>query len=194
MDALTFISNLISSLAWPLTVVLFVWWLRKEIKKLLPFAKKFRYGDFEIEFEQQLADLKKDVETQKKSHEVLPKSKDIEFDNYLKSAAELSPRTAIVEAWVGLEITAVNSARMLKVIPDQKYIPFTRVISALREEGVLEKKDVEILDRLRKMRNEALHSPGFQINQEEAKEFIGLIREQSEIISTETYRNMGECV
>lgn len=193
MDTLTFISNLIGSLAWPLAVVLVVWWLRKEIRKLLPFAKKLRYGDLEIEFEQQLAALKKDAESQKRTHAVLPKPEDAEVVSYLKSAAEVSPRAALVDAWVGLEITAVSSAQMLKLIPEQKTVPFPKVVSALRDSGVLEAKDVEILNRLRALRNDALHSPGFQLSPEEAQEFISLIREQSELIASEAFQKKGGC-
>lgn len=193
MDTLTFISNLIGSLAWPLAVVLVFWWLRKEIKKLLPFAKKLRYGDLEIEFEQQLAALKKDAESQRRTHAVFPKPEDAEVVSYLKSSAEVSPRAALVDAWVGLEITAVSSARMLKLIPEQKTVSFPKVVSALRDAGVLEAKDVEILSRLRVLRNEVLHSTGFQLSPEEAQEFIGLIREQGELIASEAFQKQGGC-
>ena len=193
MDWLTFISNLIDSLAWPVAIALIVWWLKDHIGRLLRFTKKFRYGDLEIEFEQQLAALKQDVEHQRRIHPVEKRIEDTEVTDYLRSTAEVSPRAALVEAWVGLELTAVTSARMLDLIPSEKTAPFHKVIQALHRAEVIGSKDAEILNRLRTLRNEALHSPVFDISKKEVEEFIELTRDQADLIAGETFQKRGGC-
>ncbi len=50
MDWITFGSNLIASIAWPLAIVIVVFWLKEHIKELLPFVRKVRYGNVEVDF------------------------------------------------------------------------------------------------------------------------------------------------
>lgn len=193
MDWLTFISTLVSALAWPAAVTLIVWWLKSYIGLLLPFTKRFKYGEFEIEFDQQLSALKQEVEEQRQVHPVTKRAEDPERIEYLRSIVEISPRAALVDAWVGLELTATSSARMLGLISEESTLPFPKVIQALHQAEVIGPKDVEILNKLRVLRNEALHSPSFQISRTEAKEFIELTRDQADLIAGEAFNKRGGC-
>lgn len=50
MDWITFGSNVIDSVTWPLAIVIVVYWLKGHIKELLPFVRKVRIGNTELEF------------------------------------------------------------------------------------------------------------------------------------------------
>jgi hypothetical protein len=193
MDSLTFISNIASATAWPIATIIIVWGFRHYIAKLLPFTKKFKYGELEIEFEQELQLLKQDIEVQKLSHHIDKKKVASEMDDYIKSTFEVSPRAALVDAWVGLELTAISSARMLNLIPKDKTLPFVHVIRALHNAEVIGKQDVEILNRLRVLRNDALHSSSFNISNKEVEEFIELTRDQADLIAGEAFQKHGGC-
>jgi hypothetical protein len=193
MDWLTFFSNAIDSLSWPLVAVIGLWWVTKHVASLLPLTKKLRYGDLEVEFGHELDTLKRASEAQKRRHPAERKMSDIESIEALRSTAEISPRAAIADAWVGLEITATSSARMLQLIPSDRVVPFRKVIESLRSAEVIGEKDVEILNRLRTLRNGALHAPTFSVSLQEVEKFIELAHDQAGIIASEAYQKSGGC-
>ncbi len=78
MDWITFSSNLIDSIAWPLAIVIVVYWLKGHIKELLPFVRKVRYGNVEVDF----AEI-----TERKTDEVL-EEKIKEWGIYTKEILE----------------------------------------------------------------------------------------------------------
>ncbi len=75
MDWITFGSNLIDSTAGPLAIVIVVYWLKGHIKELLPFVRKVRYGDLEIDLDR-AAEPKDEEKVDEKVEETLEKAKD----------------------------------------------------------------------------------------------------------------------
>ena len=51
MDNLTFVADLIGSIAWPVTTVMLVLLVRKPLLAMLPLVQSAKYGDFEVSFE-----------------------------------------------------------------------------------------------------------------------------------------------
>lgn len=192
MDWMTFITKIIDSVAWPAAIVLVIWWLKSHIGQLIPYTKKFKYGDLEIEFEQQLKELKKEAEASKLEH-ATPERDSTEMLEYLSETADVSPRAAIVDAWVGLELTAFNSARLLGIGNEKRPIPFSRLISALESKGIIKPNDANILKKLMRLRNEVLHSPNFNITKKEAQEFAALARDMADLIAGECFQKSGGC-
>ena len=192
MDWMTFITKIIDSVAWPAAIVLVIWWLKSHIGQLIPFTKKFKYGELEIEFEQQLKELKKEAEASKIEHHT-PERDSSEMLEYLSETADVSPRAAIVDAWVGLELTAFSSAGLLGIGNDKRPMPFSRLVQVLESEGVIKSKDALILKKLQRLRNEALHSPDFKITKKEAQEFSELARDMADLIAGECVQKSGGC-
>ncbi|MEH8231393.1 hypothetical protein [Aeromonas veronii] len=64
MDALTFISELIKAAVWPVTAIVLVVLLRKPIVELTPLLRKLKYKELELELEfaQEVSELKAEVE------------------------------------------------------------------------------------------------------------------------------------
>ncbi len=67
MDKYTFIVELIKVLAWPVTVASSLILLRKPIVSLIPFMRKLKFKELEMEFSEQVqamkseADIKEDL-------------------------------------------------------------------------------------------------------------------------------------
>ncbi len=189
---MTFITSIIDSIAWPFAIVIIVWWLKSHIVQLIPFTKKFKYGQLEIEFEQQLKALKKEAEESKIEHST-PERDSTEMLEYINAIAEVSPRAAIVDAWVGLELTAQSSADLIGIEKGKRPMPFSRLIQKLQNEDILKPKDAQILKNLQRLRNEALHSPEFNITKKEAQEFSELARDMADLIAGECFKKAGGC-
>ena len=192
MNWMVFITSIIDSVAWPAAILIAVWWLKNHIGQLIPLTKKVKYGDLEIEFEQQLRELKKRAEASRREHDT-PDRDDSEMLEYIDETANNSPRAAIVDAWVGLELTAFSSAALLGISDNKKTMPFRRLIQALESEGILTSKDASILKELQRLRNEVLHSPDFKISKKEVQEFAELARDMADLIAGESFRRSGDC-
>ena len=54
MQLLDFAAKIVASLAWPVTLLAIIFFLRKPIKNLLPFLERLKYKDFELSFRRQL--------------------------------------------------------------------------------------------------------------------------------------------
>jgi len=61
LDSLTFVAEIVKALAWPTSILLLVLTLRKPIGELIPFLRKLKYKEIEMEFSCELAELKAEV-------------------------------------------------------------------------------------------------------------------------------------
>src|SRR5580698_9773569 len=107
MDWLQFIASLTRSLAWPAVLVLGFFILKANIGTVFPFIERLRYKDFEVEFRKSVQELTE------RSRDVLPVRDDDDQaeapKERLYALAEISPRSAILEAWLQVEAAAVDA-------------------------------------------------------------------------------------
>lgn len=109
MDVLTFISELIKAVAWPATAIVLVVLLRKPIVELIPLLRKLKYKEIELEFAQEVYELKAEVEA-------IAKEKGEEAPSIASTSSNLlnlvtfSTRAAIMEAWLEVESASVTVA------------------------------------------------------------------------------------
>lgn len=170
MDWLTFISNLVESLAWPTAVVIIAIVLREEVGRLLSKISRIRHNDTEVEFRNELAAAKKEAE------KTLPNYKSTILNmRQTSELARLSPRGAIIESWLKIEEALLKYAKR-HGIQVNKNKPFT--IRELHfhtlDYGNVGKGVFEMLERLRRTRNEAVHLSDAQIEEELAAEYVEL--------------------
>ena len=168
MDWMTFVSKLVESLAWPVAAVGLVALLHDDIRKLLPFIKKFKAGPLEAEFEREVKALKEATP----DREALAKP-DAASKAFLVQLAELHPRSAILESWVRVE-AAARAALARKVKPTGGYIPAARIAEPLAQQGALTQDQVTLFNDLRRLRNEVAHAEGFEPTIESASAYIDL--------------------
>lgn len=113
MDFLTFLATVIGSLAWPISLLIAVFLLRKPITELLPGLRRLKYKDLEVDFGKELEKIEAVLDTVQEptkpkgelpievQREPLPKT----HSELLERLTELSPNAAILESWRGVERT-----------------------------------------------------------------------------------------
>jgi hypothetical protein len=155
MDWLTFIVNLVGSLAWPVVVLVVILFLRRHVNDLVPFLQKLKYKELELEFGRRVEQVKEDVGK-------LPTKPDLpEVASEIEAAAriaEVNPRAAILETWREVEQAAREAARRLGA-EDLK--SDHQVIWFLGKHYAVNPEVLSLLYDLRNLRNQAAHSQNF---------------------------------
>ncbi|MBI2361382.1 MAG: hypothetical protein HYV04_21145 [Deltaproteobacteria bacterium] len=173
MDWLTFIAELFKALTWPVVVVAVVLLLRREIRNLLPFLKRLKAGPVEAEFDREVQEIKSGVETQLPS--IPPSVTTSPEQQKLLQLAEVNPRSAIIEAWRGLEFAArklLESQDPSLTLPEfQPPIALRRALNRLE---VLTRDEMGLFNDLRSLRNQAVHQDNFAPSYESVLNYIDL--------------------
>lgn len=174
MDRLVFIAKLVESLAWPVTTVVLVAMLRDQIRLLIPYLRSLKVGPIEAVFEQEIEKIKDESDIAgtlpKVSQELEPQREK------LLRLADVNPRSAIIEAWGGVEKGARRAAmhNAGSPIPDVKSPLNT--IRYLTELKLLDQGDISLFHELRGWRNQAVHVEGFNPSHASAVEYIDLAK------------------
>ncbi|MBV36064.1 MAG: hypothetical protein CMP47_11545 [Rickettsiales bacterium] len=181
MDWLTFFSKMIESLAWPVGAVVIVAILKDELKKLLPFLKKFKAGPLEAEFERDVEKLKRTSQNIEEDLASNTNSKD-----FLLELVEIHPRSAILEAWVRLEAAArLVLSKQTDQYSKSNYQPASKLARALESAGLISSAQVTTYEDLRRLRNEVAHNMDLEPNFEAAKTYIELASYLQAYLETE---------
>src|SRR5271157_6230693 len=114
MDWLNFLTNIVASLAWPCTIIIIIFLMRKPIRDLLPLLQRLKYKEFELEFGKRVEEVKEEIETALpgEAQRILP-SQEVEP---LVKLAEISPSAAVLESWRSVEHAAIEAAQRLGCI------------------------------------------------------------------------------
>ena len=167
MDWLTFISKLVEALAWPAVVVGVLWFLKEHLPELARSVRKLKFSDLEVEFGKEASQLA--AETQR----ALPDARTQEDPEVvrLRGIAEISPRAAIVEAWVRVEqaAAAVVKKGMLRLPASPGPLQLLR---ALQQLDVLTPPQVSAFEHLRSLRNMAVHGTDMEVTPEAVNDYI----------------------
>jgi hypothetical protein len=176
MDNQTLV-QLVSALAWPLTVTLVALMFRQEIRKVASRLSTLSYGDMKAEFEKDLNKLERDVKelsVKESSTKVeRPKNDSETLDSYerLSRIAEISPRAAIMEAWRDIEVTTKQVTDAYEISTDGQ-IAGVKAIRELVHQHLLPESVVSVYEQMRRLRSRAAHAADFKITADEAKRYI----------------------
>lgn len=174
MDSLTFIAEVIKAIAWPITVIIIFMVLRKPLAALFPLLQRLRFQGFEIDFTRQVEALALEVRSQLPPQTSLS-ADDTEKRKRLTELANLSPRAAVVEAWLEVENAAKEASRRRGLNLKSTEVRSPLVLgSALEEAGILDGNMPGIFHQLRNLRNAAAHASEFAFTPETAIEYIDL--------------------
>jgi uncharacterized protein YutE (UPF0331/DUF86 family) len=176
--------EIIKAIAWPIAIVWVGYIFRSEVRQLLGRISSLKYKDMEANFDKQLAK----AESEAKSITVSNKTtEDLSQTEQLLRIAEVSPRAAIVEAWTLIEMAA--SKKALKAGATLSRTSPKMIVDYLQRSGELPPNSLEIIEQLRKLRNQAVHMPDFAISQSEAERYLELAAKSAAVISaTEVYQ------
>ena len=106
---LGFISQIISSVVWPVTVLTCVILLRRHLLALIPLVRTVKYSDVEIRFGQEVAELVKATDSSSIPAHPSQAKRD-QWEDLIKLAG-VRPRTAIRMAFRRVEETITEAAR-----------------------------------------------------------------------------------
>lgn len=173
MDTLTFVAKLVEFLAWPSAAVVLVLLLRGEVKDLFRYIKKLKAGPVEAEFEREVQQLKATAEAQPQF--LPPPEGSTPERQMLLQLVQISPRSAVLEAWRGVEDASVRVIQSKGVyVPEREASSSLSVIRSLTKESVLSVDEVSLYHELRSLRNQAAHAKDFSPTTDAALNYIEL--------------------
>ena len=176
MSDFEFVSSLVNSLAWPVSILIILISFKKYIIKIIPSIEKLKYKDFEVEFSKKMKELvdksKKDIERLSFAEDAANESS----ENELFGLVDISPRSAILESWLLVE-TAASKALQKK---DPEMIKKTYMVAPLRlgeylkHNQLINESQLEVYNKLREIRNKAVHISEARFDIGEVIEYIKL--------------------
>jgi len=172
MDSLTFVIRLIEALAWPTAVVMILFAFRREVQALLPLIRKLKAGPLEAEFERDIREISEEAGGKAKTEvQIAPDPR----QKMLRDLARVNPRSAILEAWLGIE-SAVRRAALQRVgtSPPPDVSSPLRAMRELVQFDVIKSDDAALFQDLRGLRNQAAHLENFSPSQEAALKYVDL--------------------
>jgi hypothetical protein len=184
VDWLEFLASLIKSLAWPITLVILVFLFRVPIRRALLSLTRLKYKDLELDFGQELKQLKKEAKaidiTPQPPKTIAPTKRD--SSQLLQEAAQLAQHfaePAVAVAWQAVEDELMQAVMRLAVSPDYPvHNSALKNAELLRAQNAIDQRTLELLNRMRNLRNMAIHGThvGASITIDDALEFIALAR------------------
>jgi hypothetical protein len=170
---LPFISQIVSSVAWPITVLVCAIILRRYLLALIPLIRKVKYSDVEISFGKEVAELAKSAEMSALPNQSADDGSD-QWEDLIKVAG-VRPRTAIRQAFMRVVDSITDCARKKKVeIADGAYGMPMVIGAVLLGSGAISTAQYDLLSKLRELLEEAENAPPDSISTESAAEFINL--------------------
>jgi hypothetical protein len=192
MDWKQFITQIVSSTAWPVLVIIIILIFKRELAKIVQRLAHLKYKDLELEFDkvkQQAEELHKD-----EPKELLaPKSPVLtSLEDQILDAVERAPSAAILLAWSGLETAMASAVAGLAISPEPpSYRSPIHNIEMLSKYGGLPKSHANLLQDMRILRNKVAHEKDaiLSITQDEAWNYVNVAIEM--IQQLEQFKRKG---
>jgi hypothetical protein len=172
-SVLSFVSQIVSSLAWPATVLTCIFLLRRHLLAVIPLVRTVKYSDVEIRFGQEVAELKRTTDiAELPAQPTNPKHNQWES---LSRLADVRPRTAIRGAWNQVEqsIRGLAKKKDTEITDAAEGMPM--VIGAiLLNQGGISSDQYELMQKLRILYHDAERAEPDSITADSAAEYVGL--------------------
>lgn len=199
MDWMTFVVGVLKAIAWPATLLLLVFLLRKPIRDLVPLVRKLKVKEFELEFAHAVAQLGVDMQPELK--ESIPSSRAGTLDEARSQSskisapvaavvraakarreeevlrlASLSPRAAIMEAWAEVEAAAAETAASFWGPGNHPEIfrTMAHLGEYLLQCKVIDTGQLVAFNKLRELRNKSVHAEELNIGVDETRRYVEL--------------------
>ena len=176
MDWLQFAADVIKSLSWPLAIVLIAFNFKAELVSLIGRIRKIKHKETEFEFREVLRDAAKAIGKDEEALQTEPLTKsDIQS---LEDLASMSPRAAILEAWIRIEqVLWRHIETSFKGEKPPGLMRQRNPLDMVRYMGDLPPDDAAFLRNMRRLRNLAAHSEEFTLTSASAKKYLTLVDE-----------------
>ena len=172
--------EIIKAIAWPVSVIWLGYIFRSEVRQLLNRMSSFKYKDVEASFERELAEAENNAKHITTT--VAPSSgQDLSQKEQLFRISEVSPRAAVVEAWTLIETAAIKNG-LTSGTAIQRTNP-KMIVEYLINSGKFSPESINLIEQLRRIRNQASHMPDFAIRQNEAERYLDLAVQSAGVIN-----------
>jgi uncharacterized protein YutE (UPF0331/DUF86 family) len=185
MNWLEFLASIIKSLAWPTTLVILVVLFRAPVRRALLRLTRLKYKDLELDFGRELRQLEKEAKaidiTPQTPKSIAPTKRD--SSQFLMESAALVqqgfPEPAVAVAWQAVEDELMQATMRLAISPDYPaHNSPLKNAELLKEQNAIDQRTIEVLNRMRNLRNMAVHGGrgAAHVTTDEAFEFLALAR------------------
>ena len=181
MDILTFAAEVIKAVAWPASLLVLAFLLRKPLRELIPLLRRLRYKEVEIEFSREIAVLKAKSLSEQPSElpnagvaasPGLPKGLESKRLELLRMVP-FSTRVAVMEAWLEVEMAANEVASSFWSQPPSQILRSDPTLGEyLFKCRVINRDDLETFKRLRHLRNSAAHAQEIHLSEADAMSYV----------------------
>lgn len=186
MSWLEFTAAIIGSLAWPIVALVAIILLRKPLVGLIPLLRRAKYKDLELEFGEEVRELRQEAEATLRPLTTAPGPVGPEEDSLLQLAS-VSPRSAVVEAWRLVESSARRAIESRGVSAEGgRSLTGPQLTRTLGLAEVLDNPTRGLMDRLRMLRNQAVHADDFFVDEASAREYVQIALALARRIGAET--------
>lgn len=175
MDNNTLASNIIESVAWPLTVVVILVLFRKELSALFGRIRKGQFGDATVEFEAAVAAVEGMVQEKRGARRAVYVPGRVEE----RGLAEADPRSMVIKAWLEVESQARSALHRKGLLDGDATIDSgLKGLSMISDN--LDDQDLAIFRELQAMRLKSARSHVFRPSSESMLAYTRLAKDLSE--------------
>lgn len=157
-----FICNIVNSLAWPIVSIIIAAVFRHPIQDLLKRIGRLKFKDIEADFSKEINDVKEEAKVANIvsiGNKVKPIKAAKSLSEEVEEIAHISPEAAIPFAWTKVESTIMDLVVRSSISPDYPfYNSVLKNINLIREQYNLDARTVNVMESLRRLRNEVLHA------------------------------------
>lgn len=167
MDLLTFVSECLKALAWPVAAIAAVWLLRPGLLDLLGVVHRIKYKDFELHFKEELEEVAQQLEGERGPDRLSPSFAKLE------GSALHNPDLAVVEAWAEVEKGLINYAKTQQLDITTPVLGMPLVLSGiLLNKDLLTESQHGTIMKLKGLRDRRLRDRGLPVSAEQALLYV----------------------
>ncbi|EGQ8312635.1 hypothetical protein DC897_RS22650 [Vibrio parahaemolyticus] len=158
---------------WPLVVVLSLRMFKRQLSQILPSLSRFKYGDFEANFDKNLAKAEVSLAQTNEKMGISSNVVDNSYNyvlNKINQLIEISPRSAVTEAWREVEASTAMLIRAYGYEPSN--VQMSKVFRGIIYDQNLPVSLYEDYRRLMMLRNQATHNEEFVLTESEAERYV----------------------
>ncbi len=174
VQAMELIIKLLDVIAWPIVAVIVVFSLKSEIKGIIPLIKRLKIGPLEADFEQKVLNTSEKYEPSLDS--ITVESDDFPTEENLSRLVSINPRGAIMEAWLELEKSLKQAVVHKAGSPVPDVSTSYKIVQALRAQNIFNEEEVDLINELRGLRNQAAHLSEFHPTEASAFMFMQMAK------------------
>ncbi len=133
--------------------------------------KKLKYKELELEFSQQVSELKAEVDEKISCDK--EKEQEAKENEHLLSLVTYSPRVAIMEAWIELETAAVELTSSIWNEPNKDmFRSMPKLGEYLYKSKIFDATQLKIFNKLRQLRNKSAQAAELNLHENDVKSYV----------------------